>query len=109
MNNERIKKISTHFCGLFKKSRLFILLLSFSPSLALADTDQDELTVILNGLITLLTSNIAKIIFVLSIIGVGYGWLFLGRIPKGRAIGAIAGIGMVFSAGWIAQQLGVGN
>lgn len=92
----------------FKKTRLFSLFLSFSPALALADTNTDTLKTVLSGLVELLTSDIAKIIFVLSIVGVGYGWLYLGQIPKGRAIGAIVGIGIIFSAGWIAQQLGVG-
>ncbi len=91
----------------FNKSRLFAMLLCFSPTLALADNNQDMLSSILTKLTDLLTSDIAKLIFVLSIVGIGYGWLYLGRIPKGRAIGAIAGIGIIFSAGWIAQQLGI--
>ena len=63
---------------------------------------------ILQSLIQLLNSEIARVIFVLAIMGVGYGWLYMGRIPKERAVGAIVGIGIVFSASYIAQKLGVG-
>lgn len=70
--------------------------------------DNFALVNILKSLIDLLSSDIARIIFVLSIIGVGYGWLFLGRIPKSAAVSAIIGIGLVFSAPYIARQLGVG-
>lgn len=86
----------------------YTLTLVMLPKLACADAiGNNQIASILNGLVSLLTSSIARIIFVLAIIGVGYGWLYLGQIPKGRAIGAIVGIGIVFSAGWIAQQLGV--
>lgn len=68
-----------------------------------------QLVTILKALIHLLTSDIAKIIFVLSIIGVGYAWLFMGRIPKSAAVAAIIGIGLVFSAPYIANQLGIGT
>ena len=77
--------------------------------MALANSDGFQLANILQALIQLLNSDIARIIFVLSIIGVGYGWLYMGRIPHGRAIGAIVGIGIVFSASYIAQQLGIGS
>lgn len=71
--------------------------------------DGFRLASILQALINLLSSDVARIIFVLSIIGVGYMWLFLGRLPKGAAISAIIGIGIVFSAPFIAQQLGIGG
>lgn len=67
-----------------------------------------QLADILKQLITLLSSDVARIIFVLAIVGIGYGWLYLGKIPQGRAIGAIIGIGIVFSAPYIATQLGLG-
>jgi len=85
---------------------LFFLLL---PNAVFASTSSDQITPILNGVIQLLSSGIARLIFVLAIVGVGYGWLYLGRLPKERAIAAIVGIGIVFSATWIAQQLGVGG
>ena len=89
--------------------RLLVLSVGFLPTLALADSGNFQLVSVLEGLINLLDSQIARIIFVLSIIGIGYGWLYLGRIPKDKAIGAIVGIGIVFSATYIAQQLGIGN
>jgi len=90
-------------------TRVAALLLLFSPTLALADSGGFQLQSILQALINFLNGGIARTLFVLSIIGVGYGWLYLGRIPQGRAIGAIIGIGIVFSASYIAQQLGVGS
>ncbi len=71
--------------------------------------DGFKLASILQGLITLLSSDVARLIFVVSIIGVGFAWLSKGMMPKGAAIGAIIGIGIVFSAPWIAQQLGIGG
>jgi len=78
-----------------------------TPSVAMAADSSFRLETILQSLIELLNSDIARTLFVLSIIGVGYGCLYLGRIPKSRAMGAILGIGIVFSATYIAQQLGV--
>jgi type IV secretory pathway VirB2 component (pilin) len=69
----------------------------------------DKLASILQALITLLSSDVARLLFVAAIIGVGYAWLYAGRMPKGAAISAIIGIGIVFSAPWIAQQLGIGG
>jgi len=92
-----------------KKRRVMAGLLSASPSLALADSSGFKLDSILSALISLLNGDIARVIFILGIIGVGYGWLGKGVIPKNRAIGVIAGIGVVFSASYIAQQLGVGS
>lgn len=88
---------------------LFILTLIFSPSLALASTGQDTLTSVLSGLIGLLTSTPARLVFVISIIGVGYGTLALGKIPKERAMAIVIGIGIVFSASYIAQKMGLGS
>ena len=84
------------------------LLLTLSPTIAFADVSEFQVVSILQGLVSLLNADVARVIFILSIVGVGYGWLYLGRIPKGRAIGAMIGIGIVFSASWIAGQLGVG-
>lgn len=94
---------------IFKKNYLifFIIILNIVPSCAWAINSGFQLQTILQNLIDLLNSSIARIIFVLAIIGVGYGWLYLGRIPKSRALGAIIGIGLVFSASYIARQLGV--
>lgn len=89
-----------------KLTRLVLTNLLFLPSFCYAGNSFQVVNV-LQGLIRLLSSDIARLIFVLSIIGVGYGWLYLGRIPRDRAIGAIVGIGIVFSATYIAQHLGI--
>jgi type IV secretory pathway VirB2 component (pilin) len=65
------------------------------------------LSSVLTSLIKLLTSTPARLLFVLSIIGIGYGTLALGRIPKEKAVAAVVGIGIVFSASYIAQKLGL--
>ncbi len=94
-----------------KKISVFIISLLCLPSMALAaasDIGSDKISTVLGGLVNLLTSTPAKVLFVLSIIGIGYGWLHLGKIPKEQAIASIIGIGIVFSAGYIAQQCGLG-
>lgn len=75
------------------------------PALAYADNGGFQLTTILQQFISLLNSDIARLLFVIAIIGVGYGWLYMGRIPKSRALGAIIGIGIVFSASYLGQRL----
>lgn len=96
----------------WKKSILALITsLSLFPTLTLAaasDIGSDKISTVLGGLVNLLTSTPAKVLFVLSIIGIGYGWLHLGKIPKEQAIASIIGIGIVFSAGYIAQQCGLG-
>lgn len=84
-----------------------LLCTALFPTLALADSSGFRLVGILQGLINLLNSGIARSVFILAIVGIGYSWLYLGQLPKARALGAIVGIGIVFSAGYIAQQLGV--
>ena len=56
-----------------------------------------------------ITSGPAKVIFLLSIIGVGYGTLALGRLDKNRAVSIVTGIGLIYSAGYLAQHFGMGN
>jgi type IV secretory pathway VirB2 component (pilin) len=73
------------------------------------DIDSDMISSVLNSLVDLVTSTPAKILFVLAIIGVGYGTLVLGRIERSRAIGIILGVGIIFSSGYIANQLGLGT
>ena len=87
----------------------WIATLIFSPSLAFADSSQDTLSNVLNGLINLLTSTPARLMFVISIMGVGYGTLALGKIPKEKAVAIVVGIGIVFSASYIAQKMGLGG
>jgi len=84
--------------------------LSFFPSLTLAYNGRgDMISTVLSGLIGILTSTPARLVFVVAIIGVGYGTLALGKIPKERAVAIIIGIGIVFSASYIAQQMGLGT
>ena len=95
--------------NVYKSSAPLLVLTLFAPISARASSGGFVLVNILQGLVQLLNSGVARVIFVVSIIGVGYGWLYLGRIPKDKAIGAIIGIGIVFSASYIGQQLGVGT
>jgi len=94
----------------FIKKRLPILALVCSPSLAFADNGSgDMISSVLSGLISILTSTPARLMFVVAIIGVGYGTLALGKIPKEKAVAIVIGIGIVFSASFIAQKMGLGT
>lgn len=94
----------------FSKKRLSIWTLLFSPTVALADNGSgDMLSSVLSGLIDLLTSTPARLMFVVAIIGVGYATLALGKIPKEKAVAIVIGIGIVFSAAYIAQKMGLGS
>ncbi len=74
-----------------------------------SDINSDQLSSVLNALVDLVTSTPAKILLVLAIIGVGYSTLALGKMNKSHALGVVIGIGIIFSAGYIAQQLGFGS
>ena len=92
-----------------KLQRLWALLLAATPTLSFAySSGGDTLSSILNGLISLLTSGWARLIFIIAVIGVGYATLVMGKLPKGKAASIVIGIGIVFGAAYIAQQLGVG-
>ena len=79
------------------------------PVLAFSnDIDSDKITSILNALVDLSTSTPAKILFILAIIGVGYSTLALGKLNKSRALAIVIGVGIVFSSGYLAQQMGLG-
>ena len=95
----------------YLKNHLLLLFGSlFSPSLAFAYGGNDDmLSSVLSGLITLLQSTPARLLFVVAIIGIGYSTLAMGRIPKERAVAIVVGIGIVFSASFIAQKLGLGT
>lgn len=64
---------------------------------------------ILNAIVDLLTSDIARLVGLLSIIGIGYATLELGKIPKARGIYSCIGIGIIFGAGAIASKFGFGS
>ncbi len=90
-----------------KKISPCLLLLIF-PGFSFASTGQDMISTVLSGLIDLLTSAPARLVFVAAIIGVGFATLHLGKVPKGKAIAIVIGIGIVFSASYIAQKIGLG-
>lgn len=91
-----------------KKLKLLVMTLAVMPSLAMADpSGSNALSSVLSGLIKLLQSTPARLLFVVAIIGIGYGTLALGKIPKERAVAIIIGIGIVFGASYIAQQMGM--
>ncbi|MDF1654357.1 MAG: TrbC/VirB2 family protein [Coxiellaceae bacterium] len=94
---------------LLNRQALCVLFTVLSPSLAFADTGGDVISNVLSGLIDLLTSTPARLVFVVAIIGIGYGTLALGKIPKQRAIATVIGIGIVFSASYISQKMGLGG
>ena len=87
---------------------ILLILMVFPGLVYAADINSDKLDSVLQGLVNFITSGPAKAIFVLAIVGVGYGTLALGRIDKTRAVSIVIGVGMIYSAGYIAQQLGLG-
>ncbi len=87
---------------------ILFILMSSAPLATFADSGQDMLSGVLGGLINLLTATPARLMSVAAIIGVGYGTLALGKIPKEKAMTIAIGIGIVFSASYIAQRMGLG-
>ncbi|NNM59315.1 MAG: TrbC/VirB2 family protein [Legionellales bacterium] len=63
----------------------------------------------LKNVMDLITGDIGTTLCTLAIIGVGFLWLKLGKIEKEVALSVILGVGVVYSATYIAQTvLGVG-
>ena len=93
----KIKKIKN------KIKYLFLLL----PSSVFASTDTNALSDAINGITDFLTGDLARCIGILAIVGVGYATLMLGKLDKGKAINIILGIGVIFSAAYIFNQLGI--
>jgi type IV secretory pathway VirB2 component (pilin) len=91
--------------GILRK--LIPWLLIFYGSIARADSDS-QITTILTKLVELLQSNIARCLAVIAIVAVGYGTVYMGKIPKERAISIVLGICIVFGAKYILQTLGYG-
>lgn len=65
-----------------------------------------SLIIALNNLIELISSKIGGAVCVLSIVCVGYEWLYAGRLEKRPAVVAIVSISIIFSSSWIANYLG---
>ena len=63
---------------------------------------------ILQRLIELLTSGTAKFLFIIAVIGVGYGMLSSGHLDKQRGFSILLGVGIIYSSGYLAHQFGVG-
>ena len=76
------------------------------PATVFSDTNTDKVQSILQGLADLLSGTWARLIFIIAIIGVGYG-LISGKMEKGRALMIVLGIAIVFSASYIATTIGV--
>ncbi len=85
---------------------IFIALIALGAT-ARAD-DSSQITGILTKLVELLQSNIARCLAVLAIVAVGYATVYLGKIPKERALSIVLGICIVFGAKYILQMLGYG-
>ena len=89
---------------------LIQILVGLFPLIAQASSFGDDggfaLTTALQNLIDLLSGKIGGAVCVLSIVGVGYAWLKAGRIEKNVAITTIVAISVIFSASWLAQDLG---
>ena len=86
---------------------MFFSFLSTYGSLAVADSGS-QITTVLTKLVELLQSNIARCIAVLAIVAVGYGTVYMGKIPKERAMSIVLGICIIFGAKFILQSLGYG-
>lgn len=84
----------------------FFLLMVCSPWVRADDSSQ--ITSILTKLVELLQSNIARCLAVIAIVAVGYATVYLGKIPKERALSIVLGICIVFGAKYILQTLGYG-
>lgn len=96
-----------------KICKIATILFVATPIIAQAATFGDSggfiLTDILQDLIDLITSKIGALFFTLSIIGIGYAWLKLGKIDKEPAIVALLGASLIFGAAWLCQYFGFGS
>jgi type IV secretory pathway VirB2 component (pilin) len=92
---------------MFFSQRLLLLFIAVYGSTARADSGS-QITTILTKLVELLQSNIARCLAVIAIVAVGYGTVYLGRLPKERAMSIVLGICIVFGAKTILQTLGYG-
>ena len=92
--------------NLYQKISLLSIVMLF-PSLALSWDDSTSLDDVLQSLLSYLTSTPARILALLAIVGVGYGTLYLGRLPKERALAVVIGMGIIFGGAAIMRKLGL--
>ncbi len=71
--------------------------------------EQTKIDSVLQALLNYLTSSPARLLAVLAIVGVGYSTLYLGRMPKQRAVSVVLGIGIIFGSAAILRMLGLGD
>ena len=91
-----------------KKISLFIVGLLPLPAFASGYGDDSSgfmVVTILQNLCSLLQSDVARVLFILGIIGVGYYTFADPMIGKKKGICVLVGIGIVFSATYIGNKL----
>ena len=81
---------------------------SLLPFPAFASLGGNDISTALRNVEDLITGEIGTTLCTLAIIGVGFAWLKLGKIEKEGALTAILGIGIIYSASYLAQQFGAG-
>lgn len=82
------------------------LLASFSarPALAQSTGGENNLISLIQGILDLLTGDLAKVIATLVLVVLGFlSWT--GTIPRQYFFGFLVGCFLVFSSGWIMDQL----
>lgn len=89
-----------------KRLHLICVVLLLIPSAVFAIDNTDVISTLLENVVSLLQSKIARLSAVIALIYVGYSTLYLGRMEKERAFAVILGLGIIFSAGFIMEKLG---
>ncbi|MBB71499.1 MAG: hypothetical protein CMF50_03790 [Legionellales bacterium] len=97
--------IKKHLPKAFKHPLTWLLCLF--PQFAFAMSSSNTLEKVLNGLVDITQSKIAALIGALAIIGLGYSAIN-NKLSKERAVVIALGIGLIYGAGWVMNQLGIG-
>ena len=86
-----------------------ILVSMLLPVPCFASLGGNDIATALNNLVDLITGEIGTTLCTLAIIGVGFAWLKFGKIEKEIALSVILGIGIIYSASYLAiTTLGAG-
>ncbi len=89
-----------------KRVGLLLGMFLTTPAFAFSfGTGQDKLTAALGSLGDYLASGPAAVLGLVAIIGVGYATLFLGKLPKEKAMGIVLGLGIVYGAGFLLHTI----